>query len=114
MKTIIFHNPRCSKSREALELLENREENIKVIKYLEAIPTRAELENILSLLNIKPIDLVRKKEAIWIEKYKNQQLSDSQIVDAMLENPRLIERPIVIKGNKAAIGRPIENIVDIL
>ena len=114
MKTTILHNPRCSKSRETLQLLEEKGEDILVVKYLDDVPTREELENILSLLNISPIDLVRTKEAIWKEKYKDSALSDSEVIDAMLENPKLIERPIVIKNNKAAIGRPPKQVLDIL
>lgn len=114
MKTTILHNPRCSKSRETLQLLKDKGEDIEVIKYLDDVPTREELENILSLLNINPIELVRTKEAIWKDNYKDKVLSDSQVIDAMLKNPRLIERPIVIKGNKASIGRPPQNVLDIL
>lgn len=114
MKTTILHNPRCSKSRETLKLLEEKGEDIKIVKYLDDVPTRAELENILALLKIKPIDLVRTKEAIWKEKYKDSNLSDNDVIDAMLENPKLIERPIVIKGNRAAIGRPVQQVLDIL
>lgn len=114
MKTTILHNPRCSKSRETLQLLKDKGEDIEVIKYLDDVPTREELENILSLLNINPIELVRTKEAIWKDNYKDKVLSDSQVIDAMLKNPRLIERPIVIKGNKASIGRPPTKILDIL
>lgn len=114
MKTTILHNPRCSKSRETLRLLEERGEDINLIKYLEDTPKREDLEKILELLNIKPIELVRTKETLWREKYKGKQLSDTQIIEAMLENPILIERPIVIKCNKAAIGRPIERVIDIL
>ena len=114
MKTTILHNPRCSKSRETLQLLEEKGEEIEIVRYLEDTPTREELENILSLLKIKPIELVRTKEAIWKEKYKDKDLSDKEVLDAMLENPRLIERPIVIKNNKAAIGRPPKQVLDIL
>ncbi len=114
MKTTILHNPRCSKSRETLQLLKDKGEDIEVIKYLDDVPTREELENILSLLNINPIELVRTKEAIWKDNYKDKVLSDSEVIDAMLKNPRLIERPIVIKNNKAIIGRPPQNVLDIL
>lgn len=114
MKTTILHNPRCSKSRETLQLLEENGEEIEIIRYLEDTPTREELENILNLLKIKPIELVRTKEAIWKENYKDKTLTDEEVVQAMLENPRLIERPIVIKNNKAAIGRPPKQVLDIL
>src|SRR5699024_1841205 len=114
MKTTILHNPRCSKSRETLKLLEEKGEEIEIIRYLEDTPTREELENILKLLKIKPIALVRTKEAIWKENYKDKDLSDKEVIETMLEHPRLIERPIVIKNNKAAIGRPPKQVLDIL
>lgn len=114
MKTTILHNPRCSKSRETLQLLEENGEEIRIVKYLEDTPTQGQLENILKLLNIKPIELVRTKETIWREIFKDKELSDKEIIEAMLENPRLIERPIVIKNNKAAIGRPPQQVLDIL
>lgn len=114
MKTTILHNPRCSKSRETLQLLEENGEEIQIVKYLEDTPTHEELENILKLLKIKPIELVRTKEAIWKENYKDKELSDKEIIEAMLKNPRLMERPIVIKNNKAAIGRPPQQVLDIL
>lgn len=114
MKTTIFHNPRCSKSRETLSLLEEKEENIEVIKYLENTPTKEELEKIIGLLGILPIQLVRTKETVWIENYKNKELSTEEVIQAMVDNPKLIERPIVIKNNKAAIGRPAHLVLDIL
>lgn len=114
MQTIILHNPRCSKSREALKLLEEQGEDIEIIKYLDDVPSRESLENILSLLKVKPIELVRTNETIWKERYKDATLSDNEVIEAMLENPILIERPIVIKGNQAAIGRPPRLILDIL
>lgn len=114
MKTTILHNPRCSKSREALALLEESGEEFEVIKYLENTPSKEELDKIIQMLGIPPIELVRTKEAIWKEKYKDKTLNDNQIIEAMIDNPRLIERPIVIKDNKAAIGRPIEKIINIL
>ncbi|WP_422861216.1 arsenate reductase (glutaredoxin) [Flagellimonas sp. W118] len=106
----IYHNPRCRKSREGLEYLEKTGENFEVVRYLENVPTAAELENIISYLGITPEQLVRKNESIWKEKYKGKKLSDQDIVNAMVENPKLIERPIIIKGKKAVIGRPSENI----
>lgn len=114
MKTTILHNPRCSKSRETLQLLEESGEEIQIVKYLEDTPTREELENILKLLKVQPIELVRTKEVIWKENYMDKELSDNELIEAMLENPRLIERPIVIKNNRAAIGRPPQKVLDIL
>ena len=110
----IYHNPRCSKSRQGLELLEKSGKKFETIKYLEDIPTEDELKNIITLLGVKPIDLVRKNEKIWKESYKGKNLSDSDIINAMQKHPKLIERPIVINNNKAVIGRPTEQILDII
>ena len=110
----IFHNNRCSKSRCGLEILENSGKEFEVVKYLENIPTENELQEILNLLNITPIQLVRKNEKVWKEEFKGKELSDAEIVKAMVANPKLIERPIVINGNKAVIGRPPESILDII
>ena len=110
----IYHNNRCSKSRCGLELLENSGKKFEIVKYLEDIPTVEELTLIIEKLQINPIDLVRKNEAIWKEKFKGKELSDKEIIAAMTQHPKLIERPIVVNGNKAAIGRPLENISSII
>lgn len=110
----IYHNNRCTKSRQGLALLEASGKDFEVVKYLENTPTESELKNIIDLLGIPPIELVRKNESIWKENYKGKDLSDAEIISAMVENPKLIERPIVINGDKAVIGRPTENINDIL
>ncbi len=110
----IYHNPRCSKSREGLCKLELINKSFEIIKYLENPITKVELIDILKKLNYKPIDLVRTKESIWVENYKGQNLSDDEIIEAMLQNPKLIERPIVVNGNKAIIARPKEKIKEIL
>lgn len=110
----IYHNPRCRKSREGLEILEKSGRDFEIVKYLEEIPTKEELGNILSILGISPENLVRKNEAIWKEKYRGKLLSDDEIIDAMIAYPKLIERPIVIDGNKAVIGRPATSINEIL
>jgi arsenate reductase len=107
----IYHNPRCGKSRNCLALLTEKQQDIEIIKYLETPPTAEELKKILQQLNWNPIQLVRTKESIWIEKYKNKNLSDDEIIQAMAENPILIERPIVVKGNKAVIGRIPEEVL---
>ena len=112
--TTIYHNPRCSKSRQTLQLLEDKNEDLNIVKYLEEPPTKEELKRILELLNIKPIALVRKNEQIWKDNFKGKDLSQEEIIDAMLNNPKLIERPIVVKGAKASIGRPPENVLSIL
>lgn len=110
----IYHNPRCRKSRETLEILEERNEDITIVKYLETPPTKEKLSEIINLLGIPPIDLVRKNEATWKENYKNKILTNDELIEAMVGNPKLIERPIVIKNNKAVIGRPPSNVLDIL
>jgi len=110
----IYHNNRCSKSRSGLEILKNSGQEFEIINYLESVPDSAELKKIINLLNINPIDLIRKSEAIWKENYKGKTLSNTQIIDAMAKYPKLIERPIVIKGDKAVIGRPPEKILDLI
>lgn len=110
----IYHNPRCRKSREGLQILEESGKDFEIVKYLENTPTKEELSDIIKLLSIKPIDLVRKNESIWKENYKNKQLSDNETITAMVKNPKLIERPIVVNKNKAIVGRPPENIKKII
>ena len=110
----IYHNPRCSKSRQGLTILEESRLNFETIKYLDVPITFEELSEIIKLLKISPINLVRKNEIIWKENYKGKTLSDIEIITAMVENPKLIERPIVINNGKAVIGRPPEIIHTIL
>lgn len=104
----LFHNARCGKSRDCLAFLINLNLEFETIKYLETPPTFIELKVIIEKLAIKPIDLVRKKEKIWIEKYKSKTFSDEDIIQIMVENPILIERPIVINGENAIIARPFD------
>src|SRR5210317_944415 len=101
----IYHNPRCRKSREGLQILENSGKEFEIIKYLEDIPSEEELAEIIKKLNINPLQLVRKNEKVWKENFKGKDLSNHEIVKAMIENPKLIERPIVINNNKTVIGR---------
>ena len=110
----IYHNNRCSKSRCGLQILEESGKAFEVVKYLDDILTGKEISDIIKLLNIAPIDLVRKNEAIWKEEYKGKKLSDDDIIKAMVKNPKLIERPIIINGNKAVVGRPPEKILSII
>jgi len=110
----ILHNARCTKSRECLAFLEDSGKEYEVVKYLDTPPTFDELEKIIQMLNIKPIELVRQKEPIWIEKYKGKKLADKQVIEAMVSNPILIERPIVINGDKAIIARPLEKAAGII
>lgn len=110
----IYHNPRCSKSRQGLTILENSGKDFEVVKYLDEPLSKEKLEEILKLLNISPLDLVRKNEAAWKENYKGKNLTNTAILEAMVSHPKLIERPIVVNGKKAVIGRPPESIMDIL
>lgn len=110
----IYHNPRCTKSRQGLEALENSGEQFEIIKYLDDIPTKKELRKILEYLNMPAKNLIRKNEAIWKEKYRGRELSEDEVLEAMVLHPKLIERPIVIKDNKAVIGRPTERIHELL
>ena len=110
----ILHNPRCGKSREALAILEESGKEFEIIKYLENNPSKKELTEILKKLNVEPLKLVRQNEAIWKDNFKNKDLSNEGIINAMVENPILIERPIVISGSKAVIGRPPQAISSII
>ncbi|WP_299432749.1 arsenate reductase (glutaredoxin) [uncultured Maribacter sp.] len=110
----IYHNPRCSKSRQGLQVLENSGKEFTIKKYLEDVPSEKELKYIIEKLEISPLELVRKNEAVWKKLYKGKSLSDDDIIKAMAIHPKLIERPIVIKNNTAVIGRPIENITKLL
>ncbi|OIQ29101.1 MAG: arsenate reductase (glutaredoxin) [Bacteroidetes bacterium MedPE-SWsnd-G2] len=112
--TKIYHNPRCSKSRQGLALLEEQNETIEIIKYLDTPLTTNQLSDLIKMLGISPLQLVRKNEAIWKENYKSKSLSDNELISAMVEHPKLIERPIVVKNGKAVIGRPPTNILEIL
>ena len=110
----IYHNPRCAKSREGLDILEKSGKDFEIVKYLENIPSKKELKEIIKFLGIKPEQLIRKKEAVWKENFKGKVLSDQELIEAMVSNPKLIERPIVIVGNKAVVGRPPQNILEII
>lgn len=110
----IYHNAKCSKSRECLAFLEDSKHEFHIIKYLDNPPTVDELTEIIRKLNIKPIELVRHKEPIWIEKFKDKKMTPKKIIEAMAQYPILIERPIAINGDKAVIARPLEKINDII
>ena len=109
----IYHNPRCSKSREALKIIESKNINFEIVQYLKKPISKSELRNILKLLNINPIDLIRKNESVYKKKFKGNDLSNDQWLDVLCENPILIERPIVIKDNQALIGRPPEKVLNL-
>ncbi|MDH5513168.1 MAG: arsenate reductase (glutaredoxin) [Gammaproteobacteria bacterium] len=115
MSVTIYHNPRCSKSRQALALLEKRGIRPRIIEYLVTPPTEAELKSLLKRLGITPRELLRTKE----EEYKKAKLdrpdvTDAEIIRALVKHPRLMERPIVVNGDKAALGRPPENVLKII
>lgn len=110
----IYHNPRCRKSREGLALLEASGQKFEIVRYLDNPPDPEELQGLLTALDISPIQLVRKNEAIWKSDYKGKDLSDNELIEALSQHPKLIERPIVIKHNKAVIARPAERINELL
>jgi len=115
MTVTIFHNPRCSKSRQTLALLEEKGISPIIRDYLNDVPSADEIENILRLLNIDPRDLMRKKEAEYAENNLAETgISHQDLIKAMIKHPKLIERPIVLANGKAAIGRPPENVLAIL
>jgi len=110
----IYHNPRCRKSREGLAILEESGKEFDVVNYLKTPPSYIELAAIIGKLNIKPIELVRTNESIWKEQFKGKELTDKELIQAMVDHPKLIERPIVILDNEAVVGRPAENIEKLL
>lgn len=110
----IYHNPRCGKSRNTLAIINDKNIDVDVIEYLKTPPTTDELKAVVKKLGIKPEELIRKGEAVFKENYKGKQLSDDEWIDVMVANPILIERPIVIKGDKAVIGRPPENVLSLI
>ena len=115
MKIAIYHNPRCSKSRQTLALLRDRGVEPDIVEYLNTPPDHATLDKLLKMLGMEPRDLMRKKES----EYKalgldNPELDRDTLIQAMIDNPRLIERPIVVRGKKAALGRPPERVLDLL
>jgi arsenate reductase (glutaredoxin) len=115
MTVTIYHNPRCSKSRETLKLIEGRGLKPTVVDYLKTPPSAAALKSILKKLGLKPRDIMRKGEARYAELgLKDRQLDDDALIALMVANPILIERPIVVAGSKAAIGRPPETVLEIL
>lgn len=114
-KITIWHNPRCSKSRNSLKLLEEKGVEAEVVKYLDEVPSKEELKNMLTMLGMNSArELMRTKEAIYKELNLKEERAEEALIEAMLANPKLIERPIVIRGNKAVIGRPIEKVVELL
>jgi len=113
--TVIYHNPRCSKSRQTLELLNERGVEAQVVEYLQTPPDAATLQSILDMLGIEPRELMRSNEAEYRDlNLDDASLSREQLIAAMVSHPRLIQRPIVVRGDKAALGRPPEQVLGIL
>jgi len=110
----IYHNPRCSKSRQTLQLINDSGKKIEIIEYLIEPPTFEELKSIIEQLGITPEELLRKNESIFKEQFKGKPYSDDEWIQIMIEHPKLIERPIVIEGKKAVLGRPPENVRELL
>lgn len=110
----IYHNPRCSKSRQTLEIIKQQGVEIEIIEYIKTPPTIKTLKLILTKLKISAIDLVRKNEEIWKEKGGNKNLTNEEIIELMVDHPKIIERPIVLNKNQAIIGRPPENVLKII
>lgn len=111
----IYHNPRCSKSRQTLQLLEENGIQAEIVLYLETPPSVAQLKKLLGQLGISPRALLRTGEDAYKENnLKDASLSDAQLLEAMVKYPKLIERPIVVKGDKAVLGRPPENVLELI
>lgn len=113
-KFTIYHNPKCSKSRATLALLQERGIEPQIIEYLQHPPTQAELAAIIAKLGIEPEQLLRKGEDVYKAKYAGKTLTDAQWIDAMVSDPILIERPIVVSGKQAVLGRPPENVLELV
>ena len=110
----IYHNNRCRKSREGLQMIQESNQPYVILDYISDPLTANELKEIITILNIAPIDLIRKNESVWKSDFKGKKLSDQQLIDAMAAHPKLIERPIIIHNNKGVIGRPKERILEVL
>lgn len=110
----IWHNPKCSKSREALKLLEEKGEKFEIVKYLEEVPSRTEIAALLKKLGVSARELMRTKEELYKELGLAKVTDEEKLIDALAQYPRLIERPILIDGNRAFIGRPVEKVIEFL
>lgn len=110
----IYHNPRCSKSRACESFLGEINQPYEIIRYLDNPLNFEELKSLLEKLDMSADQIIRKSEKIWKENYKDKILTEAQLIEAMVQNPILIERPIIVNGNRAVIGRPLENIDKIL
>lgn len=113
MKATIWHNPKCSKSRQALELLHEKGVDVEVVKYLESNPSKEEIKDLLSKLRISARELMRTKEDLYKELLLKDEKEEDKLIDAMVEHPKLIERPIIITEKGVVIGRPPEKILEL-
>lgn len=109
----VYHNNRCSKSRCSIQFLEEQNSEFEIIEYLKNPLTKNELSELISKLGIQPFELIRKNEADFKENFKGKELSNDEWIQAMIDFPKLMERPIIVKGNKAVIGRPTERILEL-
>lgn len=109
----IYHNPRCGKSRDCVRHFEALNEEIKIVLYLQSPLDREGITTLLQQLNCTAMQLVRTKEPLWIANYKGKALAENEIINALVQHPILMERPVVVKGNKAVIARPLERIVEL-
>ena len=110
----IYHNTRCSKSRDVCTILEKKKVKTEIVEYLKTPPTQKEIKELLKMLGMKAEEIVRKGEPLYKEKFVSKKLTETQWIKALSENPILIERPIIVKGNKAIIGRPPERVLELL
>lgn len=110
----LYHNPRCSKSRSALAILEGKGIQPAIVEYLKTPPNKEELRAIMKKLDMKPEQIVRKGEDVYKQKVAGKNLTDEQWLDALAQNPILIERPIVVKGDRAVLGRPPEKVLELI
>ena len=109
----IYHNPKCSKSRQTLAIIEEKTSKFEIVEYLQNPLKFNDYELLLIKLNLKPIDIVRKNEKIWKDNYRGEEMGDYDIITALVDNPKLMERPIVTTTTKAIIGRPPENVLEL-
>ena len=110
----IYHNPKCSKSRQTLAIVKEKTSIFEIVEYIKNPLSAKEITVLLSQLNITAIDLIRREEAIWKENYKGKELTEKEIITAMVKYPKIIQRPIITNGNRAVLGRPPENVLKII
>ncbi len=114
MRFTIYHNPRCRKSREALQLLQEKNLKFKVVKYLDENFDKQSLGIVLDIIGKKPSDALRKNEEIWKKQLNSKNIGEDEILELMIQHPKLIERPIIVYGNKGVMARPLENLIDFI